>query len=144
MNRKWLWIFFIAIMVTPVAVYTASKNNLVMKTYLSRWETMSLDKAKKKWGEKTFDSIKFKNGNLNDRSPMVVDLIKSKQFIGADSNVVREKLGPYTGYFWSDTIPAYIIEQKSKTNPVTWQLVFLIDENWKITEVRIQNNVPRL
>jgi len=142
--KKWLWIFFAAIIITPVTIYTASKNKLAAKTYLSRWETMSLDKAKKRWGESPFDPVKFKNGDLKTRSSMVVDLIKSKYFIGRDTNVVREELGAYSGFFWSDTIPVYIIEEKSEKNPKTWQIVFLIDQNWKITEIRIQNNAPRI
>ena len=35
-------------------------------------------------------------------------------------------------------------EEISETNPKTWQIVFLVDKDWKVTEVRIQNNVPRI
>ena len=61
-------------------------------------------------------------------------------FIGKSAEEVRKELGEFTGNFFSDSIPAYLIEEGWKKGKDTWQLVFLLNENGKVNEVKIHKN----
>mgnify|MGYP000013392135 CR=1 FL=1 len=109
-------------------------------TYLDQQEFMSLDTAEKKYGSGSFDALKFRTAKLNERAAMAVSLIRSKKYIGKLPNDVKKDLGPYSGYFWSDSIPTYLVETSTDKAKGSWQLVFLIDEQGAITEVKIHKN----
>lgn len=101
---------------------------------------MSLGEAKKRWGNEAFNAKKFREGDAIARSKMVVSLIETKKFLGKTVRQVREELGRPDGYFWSDRIPAYFIEEGWKKKTDSWQLVLLPGEDGYIHEVRIHKN----
>jgi hypothetical protein len=111
-----------------------------MEPYEKGQEYMSLADAQKHWPQKPFSVDGFKKGVLHDRASMVVDLIKSGRFIGKTAQEVRNTLGDYTGYFFSDRIPAYLVEEGWQTKGDTWQVVFLLNLEGKIKEVKIHKN----
>ena len=71
---------------------------------------MKLSEAKKKWGNRNFDAKKFKSGSVRLRAQMADSLIKNKNYIGALLKKVFSDLGSSTGYFFSESIPAYVIQ----------------------------------
>lgn len=75
---------------------------------------------------------------------MVVDLIKSKVYLGKSMAKVRKELGEATGYFENDGIYSYILTPESKSNDEAkevWQVVFLPDSTWKkVKEIKIHKN----
>lgn len=111
-----------------------------IEPYEKGQEYMSLADAQKRWPQKPFSVDGFKKGSPRDRASMVVDLIKGGGFIGKAAQDVRNVLGDYTGYFFSDRIPAYLIEEGWQTKRDTWQVVFLLNLEGKIKEVRIHKN----
>ena len=72
---------------------------------------LSLEQAEKKWGQKPFNKKIFREGDDKQRAFMVVDLIKSKRYVGKDFKVLYDELGSGKGYYISDLIPAYILER---------------------------------
>lgn len=107
-----------------------------------RMEFMPLDQAQKKWGKTSFNAKKFKSGGESERASMVVDLIKSKKFIGKSLAEVRGQLGEPDGYFQNDAIPTYFLSSPSKDKKTdVWQLVFSPDKDFKnVKEVKIHKN----
>ncbi len=104
-------------------------------------ETMSLTNAEKRWGKAPFDGERFKAGTPEDRSKMAVDLIKKKYFVGKAPAEVFSALGRADGHFFSDAIPAYLLNEGWRTNMDTWQVVFLLNgKTEKVSEVIIQKN----
>lgn len=95
---------------------------------------MSPMHAQKKWGNVPFDAKKFKEGDDLARAKMASDLILKRQLIGLATAEVRTKLGSFTGYFYSDNIPAYILHEGATE---TWQLVFFPGKDGKIIEIKI-------
>ena len=101
---------------------------------------LSMPDAQKQFGDMKFDEAKFKASPTSERAKMAADLIRKKTFIGASYATVKEKLGDYTGYFWNDAIPTYILNEGSDKDEDVWQLVFLPGHNGKVSEVIINKN----
>ena len=117
-------------------------------TTLSSTETDYLDgqtfldakTAEKKWGSKQFSQEEFKKGPVKLRAQMAANLIKGNRFQGKKASEVKAALGSFTGYFWSSSVPAYLIEEGWTLNSDSWQLVFLLDNSGKVKEIRIHKN----
>ncbi len=104
------------------------------------YEFISLATAERRCGVEQFDSERWKAGDEKTRASMVVDLIRSKKYIGRSIGEVRKELGEWEGYFNSDEIPAFIFESKRAGSQDTWQVLFFPDREGRITEVRIHKN----
>lgn len=102
--------------------------------------TLSAQEAEKRWGTREFDSDAFKAGSIEDRAKMASDLLRKKQLKGLAMSTVREKLGDYTGYFWNDQIPAYLLNEGWKNDEAVWQLVFLPGRDGKVGDIVINKN----
>ncbi len=107
--------------------------------YLNRYEYMSLEKIKQKWGQTLFVAKKFKVASENEKAKMTYSLINSKNYIGKPITNVFTDLGRSTGYFFSESVPAYIIGDTNEKPDELWQIVFLLDKDSKtIADVRVQ------
>lgn len=130
--------------VIPLCTLIVLSLSVAFSSYQSR-EFMDIKTAQKKWGKKAFVASKFKSGDENLRASMVVDLIKSKAYVGRSLKKVREDLGEPNGYYENDGIAAYILtpetSTKSKQKENVWQVIFLPSKDWKtIREVKIHKN----
>src|SRR5687768_16135851 len=84
------------ILITVFTAYYWYNNRLFL------WEARIL------WNQQTFTDAEFKSGTMEKRAKMVVDLIKSKRFIGVDPNQISHLLGEETGdYYHNDSILTY-------------------------------------
>lgn len=110
------------------------------RAYLDSQQFMAVSEAKKRWGSIRFKAERFRAGKIIEQSAMVVDLIKGRSMLGKKPEEVRSLLGNFSGYFWSDFVPAYILNEGWKEGADTWQLVFLLDDNSHVKELRIHKN----
>lgn len=110
------------------------------KSFLSSQVFMSVATAKQRWKEKTFDASKFKSGSAKERAAMATNLISSKKLLGKTPEEIRILLGSFSGFFWSDYIPAYLIEEGWTQKKDTWQLVFLLSDQGLVNDVKIHKN----
>ncbi len=102
---------------------------------------MTVEKAEKRWGGEGFDASRFKNGGLTERSKMASSLLRNKnRWIGRPIEDIRKELGNHDGYYFTDTIPAYLITWAEKSNDEIWQIVFLPDGNYLVKDVIIEQN----
>jgi hypothetical protein len=98
-------------------------------------EYMPLKKIQKKWGAKViFEPLKFKTVNSETKATMVYDLIKNKKYIRQSVDKVFNDLGPSTGLFFSEMVPAYIIGNINEKPDELWQVVFLLTRDSKYIE----------
>lgn len=106
----------------------------------SNWkgQTLSAKEVLAKWGSQKFDAKKFKSGNEIDRSKMAYSLLNDQSYIGQSGSKIYEDLGSYSGFFFSDNIPAYLIQFANKPGDIEWQIVFVMDKNRKVSEVIVQ------
>ena len=106
-------------------------------------ETMSIKQVCKKWGTIPFNAVQFKKaeGNESIRAKMACSLLKNQnKYIGKYRWEIRKLLGDYSGYYFSERIPTYFIEIGKNKKEETWQIVFLIDSQEKISQIIIHKN----
>ncbi|MBN8554787.1 MAG: hypothetical protein J0L93_05025 [Deltaproteobacteria bacterium] len=135
-SKSFIW--FAIILFSLTCLGTWAYENL--SPFEKDQEWMDLEHAEKLWGKDLFSIEKFRTATTEERAKMSVSLIKSKNYIGKTIQEIKSELGPYTGYFFSDRIPAYQICEGWKKNKNTWNIVFLPGLNGKIKDVRIHKN----
>ncbi len=132
MKSVLLKIFIFILIINPIEPCFAQD---LLKTY----EYMKLSEAEKKWGSRSFDTKRFKSGSVRLRAQMTHSLVKNKKYVGVSIKKVFSDLGPSTGYFFSESIPAYVIQSGGQRIRDVWQIIFLPEENSeKVKEVLIQ------
>ena len=113
------------------------------KNYLRPVEFMSLKKVCRLWGERPFNEAKFKAAgeDKNIRAKMTCSLLKNQaRYIGLDSLEIRKRLGGYSGHFFSESFPTYLINDVEKRGEDVWQILFLIDDEQKISKITVHKN----
>ena len=105
-------------------------------------DTMSIKKVCDTWGSAPLDTAKSKSApTALVRAKMACSLLKNqKQFYGKDTRKIRRTFGDYTGHYFSDTIPTYIIGKMNKKDENTWQLVFFRNRHGKVVEIVVHQN----
>jgi hypothetical protein len=86
------------------------------------------------------DESAFKSGSTLLRGTMASDLIKTRQLVGVSLESVQLRLGESTGYFWTDRIPAYLLNEGWVTDSDVGQLVFLPGRDGKVGDIVINKN----
>lgn len=90
------------------------------------------------WRQEAFSELKFKDGTTDERARMVVDLIKSKKFVGEDLDKLTDQLGSKNGdYYNYDTNITYRLTEE---NNADWILTFIPGDNGKIERVFIRKS----
>lgn len=116
---------------------------LVAKSFW-RGEIMSVSRVCKRWGEIPLNTEHFKKAehDMSVRAKMACSLLKQqKKFIGKNKWKIREIFGDYDGHYFSDMFPTYMIESARITKKdESWQIVFLIDRNEKISKIIVHKN----
>lgn len=133
MNKKNALILFFILSIITFQAYSATKK-------FFRGEEMNLSEVKKQYGDSKFDVTKFRTGTTAERGKMAYSLITSKYYIGKSVSDVRTDLGSPNGYYFSDSYPAYHIDENWKIGKDTWQILFLIDRKDNIKEVVVHKN----
>jgi len=75
---------------------------------------MSPVKVEQRWGHEPFHPEKFKNSAPGARAKMAFDLLQpqqQKKYLGKSPSEIRKELGDWDGYYFTDTFPAYFIEE---------------------------------
>ena len=72
---------------------------------------------------------------------MTCSLLKNqKKYIGLDSLEIRKRLGDYSGYFFSESFPAYIINDPTEKDRNVWQILFFVDGEHKVSKIVVHKN----
>ena len=114
-----------------------------MAAVKSFWPGQVLSKTEiaRKWGKAPLDKSKFKAGSEDERAKMAFSILENKkEFIGVDSTEIRKVLGDFDGFYFRDSIPTYVIHVANNDTDSSWQLVFLVDGNFKVSDVIVQKN----
>ncbi len=71
---------------------------------------------------------------------MAYEILMSKKFKGASVVDIREQLGPPDGFYFIDTYPAYIIQSGRNKKEETWQIVFLLNSEYRVRDIIVHKN----
>ncbi|HEY8270277.1 MAG TPA: hypothetical protein VIG33_05270 [Pseudobdellovibrionaceae bacterium] len=90
------------------------------------------------WPQEPFSESKFKIGSTQDRSRMVVDLIRNEKLLGVASNKIQEQLGGETGdYYYNDSNFTYRLTERGSAD---WILTLIPGDNGKIRQIFIRKS----
>ena len=103
-------------------------------------KTMTATEVKKKWGSERIDYKKFKMSTYEIKSKMAFLILTDKKLINKTYEEIREIFGPNDGYYFTDTTPAYIVQIGKDASEDTWQLVFKMNNDYKVSEVIMHKN----
>lgn len=102
---------------------------------------MTVEKAEARWGREDFDTARFKSGGIKTRSKMASSIVRNKRnWIGKRLTDVRKELGSHDGFYFTDTVPAYLISWGEKPEDEIWQIVFLPDTDYLVKDIIIELN----
>ena len=91
-----------------------------------------------RWGGKKFDLKMFKSSmdNKKLRASMACSLLKNqKKFVGKSRTDIRQLFGDPDGFYFSDIFPAFIIEKGKNKEENTWQILFMLNEKYKVSKI---------
>ena len=72
---------------------------------------------------------------------MACSLLKTQDdHVGLHRLEVRPLFGNPTGYYITEFIPAYMIETAKTMSEDSWQIVFLIDRDGKVSRIVVHKN----
>lgn len=102
---------------------------------------MKQEEVCKRWGNQDLKVNEFKAADVMKRASMACSVLKSeKTFLGKDVLDIRNIFGDFDGFYFSDMYPTYMIQVGKDQSEDSWQLVFLIDKNQKISKVVVHKN----
>ncbi len=119
---------------------------LVLTTFIwaagSFWkgETLSAAKVKARWGQQSVDLTKFKSATIEDRAAMAYNIMTDKAYVGKSVEEIRELFGITDGFYFIDTYPAYLIQERKIQKNETWQIVFRLNGKYKVRDIIVHKN----
>lgn len=98
-----------------------------------------------RFGNVSFDVATFRRGEIPKRASMAASLLKHKKsYLGRTFKSIREEFGQHDGYYFRDSIPAYLIQRGAKYPDESWQVVFLPGDDGLVDDLVVhQNCCPR-
>lgn len=106
-----------------------------------RGEVLNSSEVKKRWGAESFDEGRFRDGSLPIRAGMAYALLQNKKnYLGKERMQIEKLLGSPDGFYFSDMFPAYMIERGRKAGEDSWQIVFLLNNEQKVSDVIVHQN----
>ena len=104
-------------------------------------KTITALRAETVWGKETFANEKFKNGTVAERAKMAASLLRQKKaWKGRPLTDVTTLLGQHDGFYFTDSIPAYLIQIPEKSGEEAWQVVFLPNSDRMVEDIIIHKN----
>ena len=98
----------------------------------------------KKWGSAPFNEKKFSVAGAEDpgvRAKMTCSLLKNqKKYVGRNVDEVIKLFGQRSGYYFSDTVPTYLIQVGKTVKEESWQIVLLVDRKDNISKIIVNEN----
>lgn len=103
-------------------------------------KTMSGKEAKSRWGSEKYDAKKFKEGTYAEKSKMAYSIMSDKTLVNKSYEEIREMFGENDGFYFTDTYPTYIIQRGKNHSEETWQLVFRMNNQFKVRDILMHKN----
>jgi hypothetical protein len=125
--------------ISILIVFTLSLLGVAAYSYLEQ-KILSASEVKAKWGDQKVDYKKFKESSYEVKSKMAYSIMTDKTLIGKSYEEIRGLFGENDGYYFSDTIPTYIVQRGKSNLEETWQLVFRMDKKYNVKEIFMHKN----
>ena len=106
-------------------------------------DRLSLGEVCRRWGEQPLDIAAFRSAEADEstRAAMVCSLLKVQEdYVGMHRREIGPLFGSFSGYYLTELHPTYLIEVAETGERGSWQIVFLIDRDGKVSEAFVHRN----
>lgn len=103
-------------------------------------KVLSAKEVKAKWGDQAFNSEKFKAGSYDVKAKMAYSVMTNKALIGKTYEEIQQTFGTRDGFYFIDTYPAYLIQKGKSHSEETWQIVFRMNNEYKVRDIIVHKN----
>ena len=106
-------------------------------------EFLSVSEVCQRWGDRPLDIEAFRSAKDDEpaRAAMTCSLLKNEaDYVGKHWLEIGPFLGDFTGYYYSEVQPTYLIEIAKTKADETWQIVFVTDHDGRVTEIVVHKN----
>ncbi len=104
-------------------------------------ETLSAAKVKQKWGgSEKYTPELFKSGSYLEKSKMAYSIMTDRSLVNEPYERIRQLFGENDGFYFIDTYPTYIIQRGKNHSEETWQLVFRMNNQFKVRDIIMHKN----
>lgn len=103
-------------------------------------QTLSANEVKAKWGSQKFELEQFNNGSYEVKAKMAYSIMTDKTLKNKSYEEVRKMFGENDGFYFIDTFPAYIIQKGKNHSEDTWQLVFRMNNKYRVRDIIMHKN----
>ena len=106
---------------------------------------MSVGEVCRRWGERPLDIATFRAADADAdesvRAAMACSLLRNQDdYVGMHRREIGPLFGYSTGYYYTESNYAYMIETAKTTAQDSWQIVFLLDRDRKVSEIVVHKN----
>ena len=111
--------------------------------FLQSEEFMSVSEVCQRWGDGPLDLAAFRSAEDDEsvRAAMACSLLTNQDdYVGMHVSEIGPLFGEYTGYFFSEAQPTYLIEIAKTKAEDSWQILFLHNRDRKITRIVVHKN----
>ncbi len=126
------------IAMTLIGVFTTSA--VIYAQSFWGGKTMASKDVKLKWGHEKYDAEKFKAGTYEVKSKMAYSIMTDKSLINKSYEDIHGMFGENDGFYFIDTYPTYIIQRGKNHSEETWQLVFRMNNQYKVRDIIMHKN----
>ena len=108
-----------------------------------REEFLAVSEACERWGDGPLDAEVFRSAEDDEpaRAAMACSLLKNQaDYVGMHGLEIKRLFGDFTGWFWNERQPSYLIEVAKTKADNSWQILFLHDRDWKVAKIVIHKN----
>ena len=128
-----------------VAIYGVLFLSLLLTAawYFLRGDYLSVSEVCRRWGERPLDVAAFRSaeGDEFTRAAMVCSLLRNQDdYVGMGREEIMTLFGNPTGYYNTEMLPTYLIEVAKTRAHDSWQILFRIDRDGKVTKVVVHKN----
>ncbi len=114
--------------------------NFIWASSMFKGETLTAKEVKAKWGQIAAPSSQFKAAKIDERAPMAYNIMTDKSNIGKTVAEIREDFGDPDGFYFIDSYPAYLIQERKEFKGESWQIVFRLNSKHLVRDIIVHKN----
>ena len=135
-------VLVLLLLFAPVALTSPALPLVLSAAWNFLWpDHLSVAEVCGRWGERPLDVTAFRSAEDDEstRAAMACSLLRNQQdYVGMHRLEILRLFGYSSGYYYTDMTPAYLIEDAKTKARDSWQIVFRIDRDRKVSEIFVR------
>ncbi len=140
---KRVWLIIIGALSLSLLTAAAGLSFLAGAGHILNREFVSVRAVCQRWGDRPLDVEAFRSteDDASVRAAAACSLLRNQaDYVGMHGSEIGRLFGEFTGYYHTEIQPTYLIERAKTKTGDTWQIVFLIDHDRRVTEIVVHKN----